>query len=296
MRINMIGMIIVLVALSTMFSDFAQVEPMSGTIDYWRGGVLAGCGLLVVVESFILMISTHRKKLEEKAAAGKEKIHAESLKTLESQLKDNRAQLTGLKNEIANQQQDFQEKLKSLKSKSDEDIAKFKRDVQDKDKTADAIRSALAIEKSKSDSLQRKLDELGTSSNANSGEEQVLKFLSLLQKKGRFLDFLMDEVAKRPDQQVGAVARVVHQGCSDVLKDFFEIKPVLEEAEGTQVEWNAEQTSKEIKVLGESLESTSGKLMHKGWLTQKVELPEVVDSQAYRVGNKRIIVPAEVQV
>ena len=70
---------------------------------------------------------------------------------------------------------------------------------------------------------------------ANRAEAEIVSFLALLQEKGRFVDFLMDEVAAYDDAQVGAAARVVHAGCREVLREYFKIRPVREEGEGATV-------------------------------------------------------------
>lgn len=53
----------------------------------------------------------------------------------------------------------------------------------------------------------------------------VIQFLSRLQEKGRLIDFVMDDMTPYGDEQVGAAARIVHQGCQEVLGDFFSISP-----------------------------------------------------------------------
>jgi hypothetical protein len=57
-------------------------------------------------------------------------------------------------------------------------------------------------------------------------EAEVVAFLGLLQEKGRFVDFLMDDVALYDDSRVGAAARVVHYGCRDVLHEHFKVAPI----------------------------------------------------------------------
>src|SRR6478672_1510879 len=48
---------------------------------------------------------------------------------------------------------------------------------------------------------------------ANQAEAEIVAFVGLLQDKGRLVDFLMEDVNSYDDTQVGAAARVVHQGC-----------------------------------------------------------------------------------
>ena len=60
-------------------------------------------------------------------------------------------------------------------------------------------------------------------------------FFGLLQEKGRFVDFLMEDVAPYDDTQVGAAARVVHQGCREVLHEHFKVTPISQAEEGSRI-------------------------------------------------------------
>ena len=62
---------------------------------------------------------------------------------------------------------------------------------------------------------------------ANQAEAEIVAFVGLLQDKGRLVDFLMEDVTSYDDTQVGAAARVVHQGCREVLNEHFKIIPRL---------------------------------------------------------------------
>ena len=46
----------------------------------------------------------------------------------------------------------------------------------------------------------------------NQAEAEIVSFLALLQERGRLVDFLMEDITSYDDAQVGAGARVVHQG------------------------------------------------------------------------------------
>src|SRR5271165_2926678 len=51
---------------------------------------------------------------------------------------------------------------------------------------------------------------------ANQSNAEVVNFLAILQEKGRLVDFLMDDIKGYNDAQVGAAARVLHEGCRTV--------------------------------------------------------------------------------
>ncbi len=126
-----------------------------------------------------------------------------------------------------------------------------------------------------------------------SGPDSALVLLSLFQKEGRFLDFLQEEVSSYSDHEVGAAARVVHEGCQRVLKNHLSIAPVRPEAEGAQVTLNkgfdpaAERPTGHV--VGEP--PFTGALVHRGWRAVEVRLPQVASSR-----DVRILAPAEVEL
>ena len=137
------------------------------------------------------------------------------------------------------------------------------------------------------------------SGTVETGENEVLGFLGLMQQKGRLLDFLMDDVSKYPDAQVGAAARVVHQGCSAVLRDYFEIKPVAQNAEGSSLTLNKDYDAHSYRLLGRVIGEPpfTGRLLHRGWLTTSVKLPEQrTHAPAVSGAPERVIAPAEVEL
>src|SRR5687767_10178039 len=59
--------------------------------------------------------------------------------------------------------------------------------------------------------------------------------LAALQREGRLVDFLRQDVAGFSDDDVGAAARVVHGGCQKVLKQFFEFEHAVKGEEGVPI-------------------------------------------------------------
>jgi hypothetical protein len=125
----------------------------------------------------------------------------------------------------------------------------------------------------------------------------LVQFLGLLQEKGRFLDFVMDDIAGYSNEQVGAAARVVHQGCSKIVKDHFSIAPVHAGEEGSAVTLESGYNPSEYRAVGKLAGSPpfQGTLLHKGWKATKVDLPRLVEKPA-RPGGDLIVTPAEVEV
>jgi hypothetical protein len=126
-------------------------------------------------------------------------------------------------------------------------------------------------------------------------EAEVIGLLGLLQEKGRLVDFLMDDITAYNDAQVGAAARVVHDGCRAALKEHVTVKPVRQEAEGTSVTVPEGYPADEYRLVGNLSGQApfTGTLRHRGWKAERVKLPRVV-----RVSGDRLpaIAPAEVEV
>jgi hypothetical protein len=117
--------------------------------------------------------------------------------------------------------------------------------------------------------------------------------LSLLQREGRLLDFVEEDITTASDANVGAAARIVHAGCRKVLDLYVPLQPVLEAAEGTVVTVPQGFDANRIRLVGNVAGSPpfSGSLKHHGWRTQDVRLPEVPDAL-----DTTVLAPAEVEL
>jgi hypothetical protein len=124
-------------------------------------------------------------------------------------------------------------------------------------------------------------------------DTSALQLLSLLQREGRLVDFLQQDIAAFPDADVGAAARVVHEGCRKALKSHAEITPVRSEDEGTRVHLPAGFDADAVKLVGEVRGEPpyAGVLRHRGWRAIKLQLPSVVGDF-----DARILAPAEVEL
>lgn len=120
-----------------------------------------------------------------------------------------------------------------------------------------------------------------------------LAVLSLLQREGRLVDFLREDVAAFSDAEIGAAARVVHAGSRKVLDQYLTLEAVLKDAEGASVTvpagFNAERIRLTGNVAGEP--PFRGTLKHHGWVATAVRFPTVSSSL-----DARIIAPAEVEL
>jgi hypothetical protein len=131
--------------------------------------------------------------------------------------------------------------------------------------------------------------------DAGRADAKIVRFLAMLQDKGRLIDFLMDDINPYNDAQVGAAARVVHTGCKAVLQEHFGISPVRTEPEGSTVQVPIDYSADEYRLVGRITGSApfSGVLVHRGWKTDMVKLPQSLPDAADRLPA---IAPAEVEV
>ena len=130
---------------------------------------------------------------------------------------------------------------------------------------------------------------------ANQADAEVVAFVGLLQEKGRLVDFLMEDVAPYDDKQVGAAARVVHQGCREVLHEHFKVTPISEAEEGSRITVPAGYAADEYRLTGQISGEPpfTGTLLHKGWKTESVKLPRILKTSEKRLPS---IAPAQVEL
>lgn len=121
----------------------------------------------------------------------------------------------------------------------------------------------------------------------------ALALLGLLQREGRLIDFLQEDVSAFADADIGAAARVVHAGARKVLADYLTLEPVRQEAEGASVQVPVGFDAKRIRLTGNLAGQPPfrGTLKHAGWMVSAVRLPAVSDAL-----DARILAPAEVEL
>jgi hypothetical protein len=121
----------------------------------------------------------------------------------------------------------------------------------------------------------------------------ALQLLSLLQREGRLVDFLQQDIASFPDAEVGVAARVVHEGCRRALHEHASIEPVRVEAEGASVKLDAGFDADAVKLVGDVKGEPpwSGTLRHRGWRATRLDLPRLVGER-----DAHVLAPAEVEL
>ncbi len=121
----------------------------------------------------------------------------------------------------------------------------------------------------------------------------ALLLLSLLQREGRLVDFLQEDMGAYSDADIGGAARVVHAGCRKVLAECLTLEPALPEAEGATVHVPAGFDAQRIRLTGNVAGQPPfrGTLKHHGWVATSVRLPAVATAL-----DPRVVAAAEVEL
>jgi len=121
----------------------------------------------------------------------------------------------------------------------------------------------------------------------------ALQLLALFQREGRFVDFLLEEVADFSDAEIGAAARVVHDGCRKALDEHVDLESIRAEDEGTKVTLEKGFDAQAIRLTGKVVGDPpfTGTLEHAGWRATRIELPALTEEH-----DVHVIAAAEVEL
>jgi len=123
--------------------------------------------------------------------------------------------------------------------------------------------------------------------------DRAVQMLALLQRDGRLIDFLTEDIAPYGDAEIGAAVREVHQNCRQVLEHYLKLEPVITSEEGRPVTVEASFDPAAIKLIGNvtGKPPLRGLLRHRGWRATQVNLPPLPDG----IGRS-VVAPAEVEI
>lgn len=125
-------------------------------------------------------------------------------------------------------------------------------------------------------------------------EMGAMQMLTILQRKGRLIDFLQEDIAPYDDVQIGAAVRSIHDGCREALFETVVLEPVLSDSENSVVTVPPGFDAHAIRLSGgvSGQPPFSGALRHRGWRVQSVNLPQ----RTRATEGEFILAPAEVEV
>jgi hypothetical protein len=120
----------------------------------------------------------------------------------------------------------------------------------------------------------------------------ALRLLGVLQEQGRLVDFLSEDLAPYRDEQIGAAARGIHEGCRKALREHVALEPVLRGSEGETVTVDPGFDPAAIRLTGNvsGAPPFRGVLRHAGWRVTRATLPTRGGADAH------VIAPAEVEI
>ena len=123
--------------------------------------------------------------------------------------------------------------------------------------------------------------------------DRAVQMLALLQRDGRLIDFLAEDVSPYPDSQLGAAVRTIHASCRQVLDLYLKLEPVISSEEDQPVTVPAGFDPATVKLLGNVVGQppVKGLLRHRGWRVAEVKLPSLPQG-----AGREIIAPAEVEI
>jgi hypothetical protein len=122
--------------------------------------------------------------------------------------------------------------------------------------------------------------------------DRAVQMLALLQRDGRLIDFLTEEIAPYSDAQIGAAVRDVHDNCRKVLEHYLKLESVIASEEGQSVTIEPGFDPAAIKLIGNVMGQPPlrGLLRHRGWRAAQVSLPPLPDT------GRSVVAPAEVEI
>jgi len=123
--------------------------------------------------------------------------------------------------------------------------------------------------------------------------DRAAQMLALLQRHGRLIDFLAEDIAPYPDEQLGAAVRTIHETCRQVLDRYVKLEPILNSEEQQAVTVQAGFDPAAIKLIGNVAGGppVRGVLRHKGWRVKEMNLPPLPQG-----AGRMVLAPAEVEL
>ncbi|MGO9601351.1 MAG: DUF2760 domain-containing protein [Isosphaeraceae bacterium] len=121
-----------------------------------------------------------------------------------------------------------------------------------------------------------------------------LRILTVLQRDGRLVDFLQEDIDNYTDAQIGAAVRDIHRGCRKSLHDYLTIEPIINAVEEAQVQVPTDFDPAAVRLIGnvDGKPPFQGVLKHHGWRVREVHLPLLPVAR----DDSSVLSPAEVEL
>ncbi len=118
--------------------------------------------------------------------------------------------------------------------------------------------------------------------------------LAILQRQGRLVDFLQENLSMYDDAQIGAAVRTIHEGAKQALAEHVTLEPIFTETEGSPVAVEPGFDTRAVRLTGHVVGEPPfrGELRHRGWRVVNIHLPQQPGGQ----DKQLIVAAAEVEV
>ena len=127
--------------------------------------------------------------------------------------------------------------------------------------------------------------------------DRAVQMLALLQREGRLVDFVLEDVAAYSDAQIGAAVRDIHAGCRRALDRYMTLQAVVAGREGDAVTIGQDQPfdPASFHLVGNVTGQPPfrGTLLHSGWRVAQVQLPPLPPQGT---SGRTIVAPAQIEV
>jgi hypothetical protein len=135
---------------------------------------------------------------------------------------------------------------------------------------------------------------LAEAAPAEDSSDRAVQLLALLQRDGRLVDFLSEDITPYQDAQVGAAVREVHANCRKALEQYVVLEPVLAGEEDRPVTVQEGFDPAAVKLVGNVTghPPLRGLLRHRGWRVAKINLPSLPPKGTGRA----VVALAEVEI
>jgi len=122
---------------------------------------------------------------------------------------------------------------------------------------------------------------------------EPILLLALMQREGRLVDFLLEDVDGADNETLGAGVRTIHKACQKILKEHLDLEPILKGEERSIVEVPAGFDPSAIRLTGNVTGQPpfKGTLEHHGWRVTKIKLAKPPEGQ-----DAFVVAPAEVEL
>jgi hypothetical protein len=122
---------------------------------------------------------------------------------------------------------------------------------------------------------------------------EPLRLLALLQREGRLVDFLMEDLQAADPGQIVAGMRDIHPKWQKALQEHLVLEPVIAQPEGSTVEVPPGFDPAAVRLVGNVTGQPPfrGTLIHPGWRVKEIKLAPPPEGQ-----DEFVVQPAEVEL